>query len=111
MWILSKRLHQKPAALDPRFYKKDPVRLSRTRFKSYKSIACLKYIVPYFTLWMLDFFNTIQVSNSLDPDQAQHYDWPDLGPNCLQRLSTDNKSRPKGVKSKIQNYLLILLSG
>ena len=51
-------------------------------------------IVPYFTLWMLDFFNTIQLSNSLDPDQAQHFDWPDLGPNCLRRLSTDNKSRP-----------------
>ena len=51
-------------------------------------------IVPYFTLWMLDFFNTIQVSNSLDPDQAQHFDWPHLGPNCLQRLSADNKSRP-----------------
>ena len=49
-------------------------------------------IVPYFTLWMLDFFNTIQVSNSLYPDQAQHFDWPVLGPNCLQRLSADNKS-------------------
>ena len=47
-----------------------------------------------FTLWMLDFFNIIQVSNSLDPDQAQHFDWPDLGPNCLQRLSADNTSRP-----------------
>ena len=50
--------------------------------------------VPYFTLWMLDFFNTILVSNSLDPDQAQHFVGPDLGPNCLQRLSADNKSRP-----------------
>ena len=36
---------------------------------------------------MLDFFNTIQVSNSLDPDQARHFVGPDLGPNCLQRLS------------------------
>ena len=51
-------------------------------------------IVPYFTLWMLDFFNTIGVSNSLDPDQAQHFFGPDLGSNCLQRLSADNKSRP-----------------
>ena len=49
-------------------------------------------IVPYFTLWMLDFFNTIQESNSLDPDQAQHFGWPDLGPNCFQGLSADNKS-------------------
>ena len=41
------------------------------------------------TLWMLDLFNTIRVSNSLDPDQARHFVGPDLGPNCLQRLSAD----------------------
>ena len=51
-------------------------------------------IVPYFTLWMLDFFNTIRVSNSLAPDQARHFVGPDLGPNCLQRLSADDKSLP-----------------
>ena len=33
------------------------------------------------------------VSNSLDPDQARHFFGPDLGPNCLQRLSADDKSR------------------
>ena len=27
------------------------------------------------------------MSNSLDPDQAEHIVGPDLGPNCLQRLS------------------------
>ena len=47
---------------------------------------------------MLDFFNTIQVSNRLDLDQAQHFDWPDLDPNCFQRLSADKKSRPKWGK-------------
>ena len=51
-------------------------------------------IAPYFTLWMMDFFNTIRQSNSLDPDQARHFVGPDLGPNCLQRLSADNKSGP-----------------
>ena len=30
------------------------------------------------------FRNTIRVSNSLDPDQAGHFEVPDLGPNCLQ---------------------------
>ena len=30
------------------------------------------------------------MSNSLDPDQAQPF--VDLGPNCLQRLSADDKS-------------------
>ena len=29
------------------------------------------------------------MSNSLDPDQAGHFVRPDLGPNCLQRLSAD----------------------
>ena len=53
-------------------------------------------IVPYFSLWILDFFNTIRVSNSLDPDQAQHFVGPNLGPNCLQRLSADNESHPLG---------------
>ena len=31
------------------------------------------------------------MSNSLDPDQAQHFVGPDLGPNCLQRLSAVDK--------------------
>ena len=35
------------------------------------------------------FRNTIKVSNSLDPDQDRPYVGPDLGPNCLQRLSED----------------------
>ena len=56
-------------------------------------------IVPYFTLWMPDFFNAIMVSNSLDPDQAQCLVGPDLGPNCLQRFSADNKSLPWQAKS------------
>ena len=33
------------------------------------------------------------VSNSLDPDQALHFVGPDLGPNCLQKLSEDDTSR------------------
>ena len=43
-----------------------------------------------FGCWI--FFNTIRVSNSLDPDQTR----PDLSPTCLQilRLSADNKIGP-----------------
>ena len=33
---------------------------------------------------------TIRLSNSLDPDQARHFVAPDMGPNCLQRLSADD---------------------
>ena len=35
------------------------------------------------------------VSNSLVPDQAQHFPGPDLDPNCLQNLSEDNTSRQR----------------
>ena len=34
------------------------------------------------------------MSYSLDPDQGQHSVGPDLGLNCLQRLSLDDK-RPE----------------
>ena len=44
--------------------------------------------------------NTIRVSSSLDPDQARHFVWPDLGPNCLQRLSAEDASK-KRVKVKV----------
>ena len=39
--------------------------------------------------------NTIRVSNSLDPDQARRSVGPDLGTNCLQRLSADDTSRQR----------------
>ena len=39
------------------------------------------------------FRNTIIVSNSLDTDQARRLVGPNLGPNCLQRLSADDISR------------------
>ena len=35
----------------------------------------------------------MRVSNSLDPDQARRFVGPDLGPNCLQRSSADDKGR------------------
>ena len=35
----------------------------------------------------------MRVSNSLDPDQARQFVGPDLGPNCLQRLSAEDSSR------------------
>ena len=48
----------------------------------------------------VDFFKILKkilsgipsVSNSLDPDQALQKVGPDLGPSCLQSLSTDNTS-------------------
>ena len=37
------------------------------------------------------FKNTIRVSNGLDPDQDRNFVGPNLGTNCLQRLSADKK--------------------
>ena len=39
----------------------------------------------------IQFRNSIRVSNCLDPDQQGH-SGPDLGPNCLQRLSANDNS-------------------
>ena len=53
--------------------------------------------VDFFSFFKINFYfqnsfgNTIRVSNSLDPDQDRHCVGPDLGPNCLQRLSADDK--------------------
>ena len=35
---------------------------------------------------------TMSVSNVLDPDQDRHFVGPDLGPNCFQRLSAEDKN-------------------
>ena len=40
---------------------------------------------------IISFRNTNMVSNSLDPDQARQFVGPGLGPNYLQRFSTDVK--------------------
>ena len=39
------------------------------------------------------------MSNSLDLDQARHFVEPDLGPNCLQRLTADDTCRQSVLHS------------
>ena len=39
-----------------------------------------------------NFYQEHRVANGLDPDQDRHFVGPDLGPNCLQSLSADDKS-------------------
>ena len=45
--------------------------------------------------------NTIRESNSLDPDQDQHSVDHDLEPNCLQKLSAEDKVVSSTVRVKI----------
>ena len=46
------------------------------------------------------------VSNSLDPDQAQHSVGPDLGSNCLQRSAADDKSPIAGKELRCKVPIL-----
>ena len=51
------------------------------------NIFCRCLIFSKSTFSNSSFRNAIRVSNSLDLGQARHHVGPDLGPNCLQRLS------------------------
>ena len=57
---------------------------------NYFVVYCLLF--PKLTFSKNSFKNNIRVSNNLDPDQDRHFVGPDLGPNCLPRLSAKNKS-------------------
>ena len=58
------------------------------------NFACFLSYMDFFKLSLKKTLrNTIRVSNSLDPDQAWHFVGPNLDPNCLQRLSENDKSR------------------
>ena len=48
------------------------------------------------------FESTIRLSNSFDPDQVRHFIGPDLGPNCLQRLSANGTSYPLSTTTSRQ---------
>ena len=45
------------------------------------------------------------MANSLDPEQAGHFVRPDLGTNCLQKLSTEAKSLPK-YKLQVNEHMI-----
>ena len=53
---------------------------------------CRLLIIVKINFFQNSFRNTIRVSNSLDPDQVRHFVGPDLGQNCLQKLSSDKTS-------------------
>ena len=53
---------------------------------------------PKSTFLNSSFSNTIRDSNSLDRDQARQNVGPDLGPNCLRRMSTGDTCR-QGVNN------------
>ena len=68
---------------------------------------CYYYSLP---LYYCAIFNSLdaafRVSNSLDPDQAQHFVGPDLGPNCLQRLPADIAGKELNTKQLLDTFWL-----
>ena len=65
--------------------------------------------MPYFTHRMLDFFNTIWVSNSFDPDQVDILSgliWVQETVK-VQRVSADNKVAPSGKELNTRTKQLV----
>ena len=62
------------------------------------NFACFFVVCGFFLIHITgnfskkSFRHTIRVSISLDPGQTRRFVGPDLGPNCLQWQSADDKS-------------------
>ena len=67
---------------------------------AFSLFACWVTVLLKSTFSQKSDWNTIRVANSLDPDQAQPNVGPDLGPNCLKRLSVDKKNHHPQVDSE-----------
>ena len=53
-----------------------------------------QFVVVVVVFFLKKYFRNIgRVSNNLDPDLALRFAGPDLGPNCLQKLSADDTSK------------------
>ena len=69
------------------------IRTNQTVRKGYQQSPSRQTVNSLLTFFKINFFKkNLSLSDSLDPDQDRHSVSPDLGPNCLQRLSTDDKS-------------------
>ena len=55
------------------------------------------------------FRNTIRVSNSLHSGQARHFFRPDLGLNCLQRLSADDTASRQRVEVRVFTFFYLFV--
>ena len=50
------------------------------------------------------------MSNSLDPDQARRFVGPDLGQNCLPRLSVDTELTNNNISKSLVETSTVMLS-
>ena len=70
---------------------------------------------PLLTFFRINFFkksfrNIIRVPNSIDSDQDRHPVSPDLGPNCLQSLSADDKIHRYTIENHFYHSLAYAMS-
>ena len=68
------------------------------------NFACFLTFADFFSKAIFSktlFRITIRGSISLDPDQAGHFIEPDLGQNCLQRISADETSRRNFILGRL----------
>ena len=56
-------------------------------FHAFLSSAIFFFKINYFEKFFKEYHHS---ANSLDPDQARRFVGPDLGSNCLQKLSADD---------------------
>ena len=60
---------------------------------------CNSLHTGYFFMFLSSFRKEYQSVKRLNPDQDRHSVGPDVGPNCLQRLSADDKCPCQQEKS------------
>ena len=65
-----------------------------SKFLNYVFMSLKIVKIIFNSIFFKKFLNTIRVSTDLTPDQDQCSVRLDLGLNCLQRLSADDKSHP-----------------
>ena len=78
------------------------MKMQKAAIESYLTLCMLGNFACFFVVCVFFFSNEpfqqifqkniVSVSYSLDPDQARCFVRPDLGPNCLERLSANHKS-------------------
>ena len=71
--------------------------------------CCRLLTISKLTFSKNSLMNTIRVSNSLDLDQDPCSFSPDLGPNCLQRLSADSKKKLSRARKEFKFCNLVAL--
>ena len=71
------------------------------RLGNFSCFCCLMLTFLKLSISNTYFRNAISVLNSLDPDQGQHSVCPDVRPNCLKRLSGDDKRVKIGEETRV----------